>query len=591
MVYNLLVQAYPSKDDREKIAIDITLSHVWTQFLQQTFPGLDQLSTVNLGDLSKLVATFNHRNPDDFIKSSLCASEALKGIIQSGLLQFWLDPSIDSHSKFQEFKSNFTAKIQNLDYSAAFKSFISSLWYSRLPCFDVINMTSKSDGDSSILKKCWWKGVSISCAAIFRTFPTDQGMCCTFNMEAAEDIFVKSEYSSMIVELNMHDQTDAFQNSTLPNWYTEADEPVSEAGINMGLTVMLDAHNDLVEALSIDSDYEGFTVTITNPGEFPLTFQNGFKVKPGHLNMVALSAINILSDESIRGIMPDNRNCYFSDETSQLKLYNQYSQASCFLECKLVNAQSNVQQMFNLSQECTPWNFPFYKKSVMCDPWQSAEISKLMQGGSPKEGCENCLPDCTHTTYQHSLSTIPFRTCNEKNFGLSTLCNLNQDAEVPKPKIWADQVLNQFSSMGRIPNYLSDLQSSVRILKSSVSMQNIFTNITRNYDAYDKDIAIVSVYFDTPVAFQFGTQATQGWVQFFSDVGGLLGLCIGLSIVTVVEIFWLCLKIVGKACKCKIIFAKMLRTWTKITIIFENQMNKERVHVFNGNDTSLNKTH
>jgi hypothetical protein len=41
--------------------------------------------------------------------------------------------------------------------------------------------------------------------------------------------------------------------------------------------VTLDAHNDLLEALSVDTDYEGFLVSVTSPGEFPLTYQNGFK--------------------------------------------------------------------------------------------------------------------------------------------------------------------------------------------------------------------------------------------------------------------------------------------------------------------------
>ncbi len=41
--------------------------------------------------------------------------------------------------------------------------------------------------------------------------------------------------------------------------------------------MILDAHNDLLEALSVDTDYEGFLVSVTSPREFPLTYQNGFK--------------------------------------------------------------------------------------------------------------------------------------------------------------------------------------------------------------------------------------------------------------------------------------------------------------------------
>ena len=52
-------------------------------------------------------------------------------------------------------------------------------------------------------------------------------------------------------------------------------------GVNMGLTVYLDAHTDLMEAMSIDSDIGGFTTLIAPPSEFPLTFQKGFQVMAG----------------------------------------------------------------------------------------------------------------------------------------------------------------------------------------------------------------------------------------------------------------------------------------------------------------------
>ena len=65
-------------------------------------------------------------------------------------------------------------------------------------------------------------------------------------------------------------------------------EPFPESGANQGLTVILDAHNDLIEALSVDTDYEGFIASVTSPGEFPLTFQNGFKGREPHTFVVLL---------------------------------------------------------------------------------------------------------------------------------------------------------------------------------------------------------------------------------------------------------------------------------------------------------------
>jgi hypothetical protein len=38
------------------------------------------------------------------------------------------------------------------------------------------------------------------------------------------------------------------------------------------------------------------------------------------------------------------------------------------------------------------------------------------------------------------------------------------------------------------------------------------------------------------------------WVIFFSNIGGLLGLVLGMGIISVIELFWLALRILASAC-------------------------------------------
>ena len=65
------------------------------------------------------------------------------------------------------------------------------------------------------------------------------------------------------------------------------------------------------------------------------------------------------------------------------------------------------------------------------------------------------------------------------------------------------------------------------------------------YDAFEDDIAILQVYFKTPTIMEYETFPSQTWVSFFSTIGGLLGLCIGMSIVTVIELVWLGMRILA----------------------------------------------
>ena len=97
--------------------------------------------------------------------------------------------------------------------TAAYNALFSNLWYSTLPCFDVQNITADRDLERSVLKYCEWKGLKISCAAIFTTYPTDKGMCCAFNMKSAEEIFQGKTYPSLVNKLQKADKKAAFSDS------------------------------------------------------------------------------------------------------------------------------------------------------------------------------------------------------------------------------------------------------------------------------------------------------------------------------------------------------------------------------------------
>ena len=98
------------------------------------------------------------------------------------------------------------------------------LWHSVNPCFDIQNWTSSYRDQKSTIKRCkwkvscdwlraghvitilasdWLKGVDVNCSLIFKTNPTDRGMCCTFNALAAEKIYRDSQVMMMMMLLRM----------------------------------------------------------------------------------------------------------------------------------------------------------------------------------------------------------------------------------------------------------------------------------------------------------------------------------------------------------------------------------------------------
>ena len=125
-----------------------------------------------------------------------------------------------------------------MDLDKSYPALFELLWYSQLPCFDVLNITSTKDeyGDLlsllffvllcsskvisilGMIKRCIWKGERLSCSAIFSMYPTNRGMCCTFNKQRADEMFRANRYQEQISRMTKQDKDHSFEDSTIPDW-------------------------------------------------------------------------------------------------------------------------------------------------------------------------------------------------------------------------------------------------------------------------------------------------------------------------------------------------------------------------------------
>ena len=441
-------------------------------------------------------------------------------------------------SQAENFKSNELKDLTKTMHSI--DGMLSALWYSKLPCYDIDQVTSEMDGEAGLLKLCKWKGKKIPCFKIFKKVTTDQGICCAFNMEQADKIFVESEYTTTIKRLQKEEEELAFPGGNLTgwDWYLRNKEPQSQSGNKMGLTVVLDAHTDLILEHTINTDFKEITAAIIPPGDFPLTSQNPIKIKPGHNNMIALMATKISSNPDIQNYNPAKRKCFFEDETSFIKLHKNYSQMNCLFECSLVQAKKAT------LIDCNPWFFPSIETTErVCDPWEKTRVLEAMQNDVPLNACEYCWPDCDRIIYHPMVTTQEFRVCNEKNFGMTDLCSF--DAIDVWPQIWGDQVLDQSNGAWTYVNGTNIYKK----IKSSMRVNTLFIPINNNsnepklYDAYQDDIAVVNVYFSSPTVIKFTSRINKTWIDFLSGIGGNVGLFIGFSFVTIFELLWLLFKV------------------------------------------------
>ena len=407
--------------------------------------------------------------------------------------------------------------ITRLDMTSSYPALLSTFWNSGMPCTD--------SEDNAIMKYCEWKGLPVSCSAIFSTFPTDLGMCCTFNMRAAEQLFLGATYSNLIQNLQYLEKHKV-QEQLLGNLTTEP-------GKHKGLIVVLDSHSDVLSASSIDVETKGFVGLITQGGNFPQKNLGGFDITSGHKHSVALSATIVKADDALQGVNTDSRNRSFEWENSLLRIYKYYTQSNCIFECNLFYVQDQ------LNQTCTPWYFPTPENHpTICDPWQAVQIIEAMSN-VPKDKCNRCLPDCESTILKGRISSAPLRKCQMNSLGRNLFCKRDVDTKLTL-QFLAELLEPAYRSrFDTLPYFFkNNYFSPERKFGISLLYGDIFESTNKRYNALDQDIAEVEIFFETPYALELKRSCTMNWIDYFSNVGGIYGLVLGMGIISFIELFW-----------------------------------------------------
>ena len=464
----------------------------------------------------------------------------------------------------------------SIDMEKSYKSLFELLWYSQMPCFDVRGLTSRAKDELSFLKKCFWKEKPISCNAIFNQRPTDEGMCCSFNMKKADELLKESKYREAISERQAKDTDSAFETKHLPDWYINDEEPSPQAGRDKGLTVIIDGHSDKVSSSTVKENFNGFITLVDDNHKFPLLSLTNLISRPGYENNIKVDAIKLQSKAEIRKYQPERRKCYFPDEY-ELKIHQNYSQDNCVFECKQEFASKCLMTCKELGQECNceaianetkilsekndscvPWFYPTSPERVqkMCNPWNTQKFLDIIQSQIPKNQCKHCLPDCTTTKFGTGMTYSYLRGCDRTNLGgTSMLCALVDGPFNPVP--WMTTAQEEFKTANQtIPWYLNtnfseDLSddgvsrfSNQRSMKDNEEKtgNSIFSSGSAEettYDAFKKDIGIVNIFFSEEKILKYVTSNRMSDFEFVVQIGSTLGFYMGVSIISIIElIYW-----------------------------------------------------
>ncbi|XP_031340950.1 pickpocket protein 28-like [Photinus pyralis] len=314
--------------------------------------------------------------------------------------------------------------------------------------------------------------------------PTPDGMCFTFNMLPFYQILrIKPDGDWHNYSTDLTKRTLSW---SLEQGYSPGDDEheyprrTFVPGVNGGLTIRGIFTNDShIDALCMES-LQGFKIALHLPCEFP-NMEKHFRLPLNQALLVAIKPSLITVSRELWNYPPSVRKCYFANE-KYLASFLVYTQQNCLDEC-LANYTYSI-------CGCTPFYFALVNESVpVCGPGRDhcVKESKLnylkIEGNSEskEQQCE-CLPSCTSLSYDVETS-----------------------------------------------------QSEWRWKKAFDAM-----NISRNKMCYSAHFSTLYVYYKELLFLSCQRNELYGLLEFFSNMGGLLGLFIGFSVTSAVEILYFC---------------------------------------------------
>ncbi|KAK5641672.1 hypothetical protein RI129_010219 [Pyrocoelia pectoralis] len=349
-----------------------------------------------------------------------------------------------------------------------------------LPNFDPHNLTSIK-----------WLGEKLDSNQSLSLSITSEGICYTFNMLPYEEIVtyddnlknkpaIKSRKWSLEKGYSPNETFDVFPRRTFTS------------GFKGGLTIeALNTNNSHLDYICGES-LQGYKVALHHPCELP-NMDRHFRLPLNQAVLVAIKPEMITVSSELWNYSPQDRKCYFAEE-KYLASYKIYTHQNCLDEC-LAN--------YTLSQ-------------CKCIPFYSALLSKEV------EVCGPANNDCVMKSKQTELCTFQVK-----------YLEIESQSKVGSQQCHCLPLCTSLSYDVETSQTDWDWQKALRLFDVGKEL---------NIDLNPKSIHFskLIVYYKQLQFMSCERNELYGLVDFFSNVGGLLGLFIGFSVISAVEIIHFC---------------------------------------------------
>ncbi|XP_005176878.1 pickpocket protein 28-like [Musca domestica] len=352
------------------------------------------------------------------------------------------------------------------------------------------NLNDLLPGFERYFLTCQWFGRSMSCEKLLTKVYTDEGICYAFNSLKANDLYRDQVMRSQMREESPNKSEDALAWSLEKGYAVDSDfqtYPMRalSSGSKAGFQIFLQSFPNETD-FTCTGPTQGFKIMLNSPDDVPSVEKHFVWVPMDRDIMVAVKPTMITTSADVKAYRPEKRRCYFQQDR-QLRFYKIYTQRNCEREC--------VTNFTYHKCGCVKFSMPRTADMPICGEhkilcYQNARNTLLWQqfkeGLSHSKrvrGC-NCMPGCTSLEYETEISEGSF-----------------------------------------------DLENTLRA----------YDDYDRYFELYPGGrMSLVTIYFKDNQFITSRRSELYGVTELMANFGGVLGLFMGVSLLSVVEIMYHC---------------------------------------------------
>ena len=344
----------------------------------------------------------------------------------------------------------------------------------------------------------------------FKPSFSDQGLCFSRNADGIDKMYKKSKYIESFQQTMMFNMTPPLVKKNKGSGFRHQYSFLVDNGYYEDLKRGLFGDKHIYTSITSDtkiwkrlkSTHTNFLLAIHSPNTIADIGGNGIRIESGYETTIRVNLMELHSEDSIKHIAVDKRQCLFPDENQNYGLFLNYSKVNCEFECKLGEAEKRC--------ACRPWDYPRPIKvssndteRPICDFFSSSCFHSAMKDEKVEKRCfDTCPSNCNEVKYTISSERVPLdptkEICVESIERDETRSSKTIHASVWDHIFGESHYIHSSSNLYKYRWYKeTPTQKLVRMFQG-VMLNQTQTNVNYCTEKVMADIAIVNIVVNSP---------------------------------------------------------------------------------------------